>query len=114
LTTLARPVSVPALQLQSVKSEASLSFLQAMKDALTVNKLTEQAAQLQQALTAANDKAGADAAAATQHAQVLQQQLNALHADHTASADNIMVTLSSLCTHQHDHIAGKSMSLQMC
>ncbi len=84
-----------------------------MKDALAVKDLSEQAAQLKAALTAAKDKAGAEAAAAGQHAQVLQQ-LNALRADHTASAENTKVTLSSLCTHQHDHIAGKSMSLQMC
>ncbi len=90
-----------ALQLQSVKSEASLSFLQAMKDALNVKDLTDQAAQLQAALKAANDKAGAEAAAAAQNTQAHQQQLEALRADHTASADN-KVMLSSLCTHQHD------------
>jgi len=90
-----------------------LSFPQAMKDALTVQDLTEQAAQLQAALTAANNKVGADAAAAAQHAQVHQQQLDALLADHTASAQSTKVTLSSLCTHQHDQIARKSMSLQM-
>ena len=83
-----------------------------MKDALAVKDLSDQAAQLKTALTAANDKAGAEAAAAGQHAQVLQQ-LNALRADHTASAENTKA-LSSLCTHQHDHFAGKSMSLQMC
>ncbi len=84
-----------ALQLQSVKSEASLSFLQAMKDGLTVKDLTDQAAQLQAALTAANAKS---TAAAGQHAQVLQQ-LNALRAHRTASAENTKVTLISLCTH---------------
>ncbi len=87
-----------ALQLQSVKSGASLSFLQAMKDALTVKDLTDQAAQLQAALTAANAKSTDESAAAGQHAQVLQQ-LNALRADRTASAENTKVTLSSLCTH---------------
>jgi len=91
-----------ALQLQSVKSEASLSFLQAMKDGLTVKDLTDQAAQLRAALTAANAKStaesAAESAAAGQHAQVLQQ-LNALRADRTASAENTKVTLSSVCTH---------------
>ena len=90
-----------------------MSFLQATKDALTVQDLTEQAAQLKAALTAANDKAGAEAAAAAQHAQVHQQQLDALLADRTASAENTKVTLSSLCTHQHDQIACKSMSVRM-
>ncbi len=83
-----------------------------MKDALTVNDITDQAAQLRAALTAAHDKAGAEAAAAAQHAQAHQQQLEALRADHTASADNTKVTLSSLYIHQHDSVACKSMSLQ--
>jgi len=87
-----------ALQLQSVKSEASLSFLQAMKDGLTVKDLTDQAAQLRAALTAAKAKSTAESAAAGQHAQI-QQQLNALRADRTASAENTKVTLSSVCTH---------------
>ena len=65
-----------------------------MKDALTVNGITDQAAWLKAALTAANDKAGGEAAAAVQHAQVYQQQLDALHADHTASVENIKVTLT--------------------
>ena len=111
LTTLEQSVTIfcTALQLQSVKSEASLSFWQAMKDALTVQELTDQ---LQAALTAAHDKAGAEAAAAAQHAQVHQQQLDAFLADHTASVENTKVTLSSLCTYQHDQISRKSMSLQ--
>ena len=79
-----------------------MPFLQAMKDALTVQELTDQATQLQAALTAANDQAEAEAAAAAQHAQVHQQQLDAFLADHTASVENTKVTLSSLCTHQHD------------
>ena len=76
-----------------------------MKDALTVQELTDQ---LQAALTAAHDKAGAEAAAAAQHAQVHQQQLDAFLADHTASVENTKVTLSSLCTYQHDQIPAKA------
>ncbi len=65
-----------------------------MKDALTVKDITDQAAQLKTALTAANDSAGAEAAAAAQHAQAYQQQLEALRADHTASVENTKVTLT--------------------
>ncbi|DBB01743.1 TPA: hypothetical protein ACH3X1_000366 [Trebouxia sp. C0004] len=83
-------------QLQSVKSEASLSFLQAMKDAVTVKDFTEQATHLQAALTAANNKAGAAAAAAAQHARAHQQQLDDLLAHHTASAENTKVVLAEL------------------
>ncbi len=68
-----------------------------MKDGLTVKDLTDQAAQLQAALTAADAKS----AAAGQHAQTLQQ-LNALRADHTASVDNTKVTLSFLYAHLHN------------
>ena len=64
-----------------------------MKDAVTVNDITDQAAQLKAALTAANDKAGGEAAAAVKHTQVYQQQLDALRADHTANVENIKVTL---------------------
>ena len=48
MTTLEQSVTIfcTALQLQSVKSEASLSFWQAMKDALTVQELTDQPSQL--------------------------------------------------------------------
>ncbi len=59
-----------------------------MKNALTVNNITDQAAQLKAALTAANDKAAAEAAAAAQNAQAHQQQLDALRADHTANTDS--------------------------
>ena len=61
-----------------------------MKDALNVKDITDQAAQLKIALTAANDKAGAEA----QHAQAYQQQLEALHAGHYASVENTKVTLT--------------------
>ena len=64
-----------------------------MKDALAVSDLIEQAAQLQAALKAANDEAGAEAAAAAQHAQAYQQQLGALRADHAANVENAQVTL---------------------
>jgi predicted solute-binding protein len=83
-----------------------------MKNAQTVNAITDQAAQLKAALTAAHDKAAAEAAAAAQKAQAHQQQLDALRADHTASADSNEVTLSSLCSDLHDSVACKSMSLQ--
>jgi hypothetical protein len=72
-----------------------------MKDGLTVKDLTDQAAQLQAALTAADAKSAAESAAAGQHAQVLQQ-LNALRADHTACVDNTKVTLSFLYAHLHN------------
>ncbi len=54
---------------------------------MKVKELSDQAAQLKAALTAAHDKSAAESAAAGQHAQV-QQQLEALRADHTASIDN--------------------------
>ncbi len=85
-----------------------------MKDALTVNDITDQAAQLKATLTAAHDKTGAEAAAAAQHAQAHQQQLDTLRADYNASADNTKVILSCSCSHLHDHSACKSMTLQMC
>jgi len=71
-----------------------------MKDGLTVKDLTDQAAQLQAALTAADAKSAAESAAAGQHAQV-QQQLEALRADHIASVDNTKVTLSFSYAHMH-------------
>lgn len=69
-----------------------------MKDALTVKELTDQAAQMQAALTAAHAKSAAESAAAGQQAQV-QQQLEALRADHIASVDNTKVTLSFSYAH---------------
>ena len=65
---------------------------------MKVKKLTDQAAQLQTALTAAHAKSAAESAAAGQHAQV-QQQLEALCADHIASVDNTKVTLSFSYAH---------------
>ena len=70
--------------------------------------LTEQVAQLQTALTAAHAKSEVESAAAGQHAQ-MQQQLEALRADHTASAEETKVTLTCLCTHLHGQLAYKSM-----
>ncbi len=63
---------------------------------MKVKELTDQAAQLQTALTAAHAKS----AAAGQHAQV-HQQLEALRADHTASVDNNKVTSSFSYAHLH-------------
>ncbi len=67
-----------------------------MKDALAVKDVTDQAAQLRAALTAAHAKSAAESAAAGQQAQIMQiiQQLNALRAEHTASVDDTKVTLS--------------------
>ena len=63
-----------------------------MKDALAVKDLTDQAAQLRAALTAAQAKS----AAAGQQAQIMQiiQQLNALRVEHSASVEDTKVTLS--------------------
>ena len=59
-------------------------FLQALSDAVTIQQLTEQAAQLQAALAAAEAGSQAEAAAAEQRAQAEQHHLAALHADHKA------------------------------
>ncbi len=67
---------------------------------MKVKKLTDQAAELQTALTAAHAKSAAESAATEQHAQV-QQQLEALHADHTASVENNKVTSSFSYAHLH-------------
>ena len=71
-------------------------------DALTIQRLSEQASQLQAAFSAAN----AEAAAAGQHAQ--QQQLQAVIADRNAAYGHAKVTshathtLLTLCLQQHD------------
>jgi superfamily I DNA and RNA helicase len=67
-----------------------------MKDALAVKELTDQAAQLRAALTAARAKSTAESGAAGQRAQIMQiiQELNALRAEHAASVDDTQVTLS--------------------
>ncbi|DBB14721.1 TPA: hypothetical protein ACH3X3_004340 [Trebouxia sp. C0006] len=86
---LAGSQAAAAQQLEEIKKVHQRELKsQAMKNAQTVNAITDQAAQLKAALTAAHDKAAAEAAAAAQKAQAHQQQLDALRADHTASADS--------------------------
>ena len=62
-----------------------------MKDALAVKELTDQAAQLQTALTSAHAKSAAEAGA-----QIMQiiQQVNALRAEHATSVDDTKVKSS--------------------
>ncbi len=67
---------------------------------MKVKELSDQAAQLKAALTAAHDKSAAESAAAGQHAQV-QQQLEALRADHTASIDNNNNQVTSSFSYAH-------------
>ena len=63
---------------------------------MKIKELTDQAAQLRAALTAARAKSTAESGAAGQRAQILQiiQELNALCAEHAASVNDTKVTIS--------------------
>ena len=70
------------------KPDVLTCFLQASEDALTIQRLSEQASQLQAAFSAADVKA----AAAEQHANAQQNQLQAAIADRNAAYDHAKVT----------------------
>lgn len=86
------------------KPDVLSCFLQASEDALTIQRLSEQASQLQAAFSAAN----AEAAAAGQHAQAQQQRLQAVNADRNAAHHHAKVTscaphtLITVCLQQYD------------
>ena len=63
---------------------------------MKIKELTDQAAQLRAALTAARAKTTAESGAAGQHAQIMQiiQELNALCAEHATSVNDTKVTIS--------------------
>ena len=70
------------------KPDVLTCFLQASDDALTIQRLSEQASQLQADLTAAS----AEAADTGQYAQEQQQQLQAFNADRDAAYGHAKVT----------------------
>ncbi len=73
------------------KPDVPPCFLQASEDALTIQRQSEQASQLQADISAADAKA----AAAEQHAHAQQQQLQAVIADRDAAYDHAKVTLQA-------------------
>ena len=86
------------------KPDVLTCFLQASEDALTIQRLSEQASQLQADFTAAS----VEAAAAGQHAQAQQQQLQVSNADRNAAYGHAKVTsqaphtLLTFCLQQYN------------